>query len=224
MTRPDASLAEFGSVIAPATRAVWPLVAQSAPPGGSLMGGTALAVHLRHRVSRDLDLFSVEPFDHDVITERLRSAGASVERRSSGGASLDCVVDGVLVQFVHAPGQRILREPTELAGMRIGSRADLCATKLGAIGGRAELRDYFDLMCLETLGGLNLADGFDCYLARYGLDSDHASVRHILEALGYLDDVAEDPYLEQSAGTDVRRTVTSYWKRRQPELLRSLSI
>ncbi len=222
MTHPGASLAEFESVIAPATRAVWPLVAGSAPPGGLLMGGTALAVHLRHRISRDLDVFSVEPFEHGEIEERLRSTGALVERRSSGGASLDCVVDGVLVQFVYAPDQQVLREPTELAGMRIGSQADLCATKLRAIGGRAELRDYFDLMCLETLGELNLTDGFALYLARYGLESDHVSVRHILEALGYLDDVADDPYLERSVGKDVRDAVTSYWRRRQPELLSNL--
>jgi hypothetical protein len=222
MTSPVTSLAGFESVIAPATRAVWPLVAESAPPGGSLMGGTALAVHLRHRVSRDLDVFSIEPFAHDEIEERLRSTGASVERRSSGGASLDLVVDGVLVQFVHAPGQQVLQEPTELAGMRIGSPADLCATKLRAIGGRAELRDYFDLMCLETLGGMNLTDGFALYLARYGLAPDHVSVRHILEALGYLDDVADDPYLEQSVGKDVRGSVSSYWRRRQPDLLRHL--
>lgn len=135
---------------------------------------------------------------------------------------MDLAVDGVLVQFVHAPGQRVLREPTELAGMRIGSLADLCATKLRAIGGRAEMRDYFDLMCLETLGGIDLTDGFALYLTRYGLASDHVSVRHILEALGYLDDVAEDPYLEQSAGEGVRDSVASYWKRRQPDLVRHL--
>ncbi|MCY3787095.1 MAG: hypothetical protein OXG47_10295 [bacterium] len=64
---------------------------------------------------------------------------------------------------------------------------------------------------------LNLTDGFAFYLARYGLESDHASVRHILETLGYLDDVAEDPYLEQSVGTGVTDSVTSYWRRRQPE-------
>ena len=222
MNHIHASLAEYESVIAPATRAVWPLVAENAPPGGLLMGGTALAVHLRHRMSRDLDVFSIEPFSHDETEQSLRSTGACVERRSSGSASLDCVVDGVLVQFVHAPGQRVLQKPTELAGMNIGSQADLCATKLRAIGGRAELRDYFDLMCLETLGGLNLTDGFALYLARYGLDPDHVSVRHILEALGYLDDVSEDPHLEQSAGQDVRETVISYWSRRQPEILRNL--
>lgn len=223
MTTPDAQLADYGSVIDDATRSVWPIIASCAPSGGVLMGGTALAVHLRHRSSRDLDVFTAEAFDHDEIEARLRAAATDCRRRSSGGVVLDCAVDNVIVQFVHAPDQRMLAAPSELEGMQVGSMADLFATKLKAVGGRAELRDYFDVMCIEQASGLGVVDGIQMYLTRFGLSAEHASVRHIIESLGYLDDVEDDPYLHRSAGSDVRRRVAAYWQGRHPRLLEELS-
>lgn len=223
MIAPGARLADYESVIDGATRAVWPIVASCGPPGGVLMGGTALAVHLRHRSSRDLDVFTAEAFDHDETEARLRAAAGDCRRRSSGAVALDCVVDDVLVQFVHAPDQRTLRPGAELEGMRIASLADLLATKLKAVGGRAELRDYYDVMCIEQASGLSVADGIQLYLARFGLTADHASVQHIIASLGHLDDVEDDPYLQQSGGPDVRRRVAAYWQQRHPHLLEELS-
>ena len=217
-----ATLADYESVIDNATRAVWPIVAACAPPGGILMGGTALALHLRHRSSRDLDVFSADPFDHDEIEARLRASGTDYRRRSSGDISLDCVVGNVLIQFVHAPDQRTLAAPSELEGMPVASIADLFATKLKAVGGRAELRDYFDVMCIEQAGELCVADGIQLYLTRFGLTAEHASVRHIVASLGYLDDVEDDPYLRQSAGSDVCERVAAYWRQRQPRLIEEL--
>lgn len=54
---------------------VWDTVGQLAPPSGELMGGTALAVHLNHRRSEDLDLFVYDPFDPLPLLERLKSRG-----------------------------------------------------------------------------------------------------------------------------------------------------
>ncbi len=49
------SLSEYAEVLGPATRAAWPTVAQIVPAGTVLMGGTALAMQLRHRRSEDLE-------------------------------------------------------------------------------------------------------------------------------------------------------------------------
>jgi hypothetical protein len=50
---------------------------------------------------------------------------------------------------------------------------------------------------------------------------DHVSVAHIVRALGYLDDLGEDPFLAQSAGDEVLADVVAYWRARQPEIVRS---
>lgn len=223
MIPPDATLDDYGSVIDESTRAVWPIVASCAPQGAILVGGTALALHLRHRSSRDLDLFCAEPFDHDQIEARLRAATTGYHRRTSGEVTFDCVVGNVLVQYVHAPDQRNIASPEVLDGMQVASLGDLFATILKAVGGRAELRDYFDVMCIEQQSGLDVADGIQLYLTRFGLSADHASVGHIVASLGYLADVEDDPYLRQSAGPDVRARVAAYWQQRQPRLLAELS-
>jgi hypothetical protein len=43
-------------VLPPDTAAAWDVIAPLVPPGGYLGGGTAIAVHLAHRVSRDLEI------------------------------------------------------------------------------------------------------------------------------------------------------------------------
>ncbi len=45
------------SVLPPDTALTWKTIAPIVPPTAYLGGGTAIAVHLAHRVSRDLDLF-----------------------------------------------------------------------------------------------------------------------------------------------------------------------
>ena len=53
MALPD----ELRSVLPPDTVRIWALVAPVVPRAAYLVGGTAVAVHLRHRPSRDLDFF-----------------------------------------------------------------------------------------------------------------------------------------------------------------------
>ena len=54
-------------------REVWPVLGQATEQlEGCLMGGTALAVHLRHRISFDLDYMTVGPFSGDHLAEDTR--------------------------------------------------------------------------------------------------------------------------------------------------------
>ena len=64
----------WSDVLDDVTRACWPKIASASPRSGVLMGGTALAMHLKHRRSRDLDVFVHEPFDPDAVLEDLRWA------------------------------------------------------------------------------------------------------------------------------------------------------
>ena len=75
------SLDDWSEVLDQPTRACWPRVAAASPPSGILMGGTALAVHLRHRRSRDLDVFVHQLFDPEAVLADLRQT--SSRRRGS---------------------------------------------------------------------------------------------------------------------------------------------
>ena len=87
---------------------------------------------------------------------------------------------------------------------------------------RGELRDYVDLMAIEQRAHRSVEEGIDLYLARYGLDATHPSVRAIVLGLGHFDDVAGDPLLESEQGPDLFDRVRDYWQRRQREVVAHL--
>ena len=62
-------------VLTPAMLEIWDVVGSLSPRSAVLMGGTALAVHLEHRQSEDLDMFVHGPFDPAALLDRLQEQG-----------------------------------------------------------------------------------------------------------------------------------------------------
>ena len=63
------------AVLPPPTRRVWQALVGNLPAGSYLVGGTGIAAHLGHRVSRDLDFFVAEPFAPDQVARVLERLG-----------------------------------------------------------------------------------------------------------------------------------------------------
>ena len=201
------------------TGLAWEQVAPLLPPGAYLGGGTAIAVHLRHRQSRDLDFFVHEPLDLDDLQQRLRSRGPFAVTQQATG-TLNGLFGTTRLQFLQAGLERPVRrvEPTTLvAGLPVAGLGDLLAMKLNAIAGRAQLRDYFDLMAIEQQAGRSVEEGLSLFLARYQPTHADSAITPILLGLGYLDDVADDPFLPVE-----RDTIARYWQKRQPEIVSAL--
>ncbi len=209
-------------ILTPAMLEIWDLVGSLSPPSGELMGGTALATYLEHRQSEDLDIFVHAPFDPGVLLESLQRHGpVASEYRSEG--TLNCVFGEVKIQFLSATGQHRIERGRKVGEMVVGSFPDVAATKLKVVGDRGELRDYYDLMCIEVMGDTDAMAMLDWYCLRYGVDSTHQSVYHLVRALGSFSDVADDPWLSASLGQPrLPETVARYWQRRQPEIARAL--
>lgn len=211
------SLDDWSDIIDAPTRACWPIVAAATPDSGVLMGGTALAMYLRHRRSRDLDVFVHEPFNPEAVLERLETeAAVAVDDIADG--TLNASVNGVKVQYLHASDQSPLDDPVTVDGLAIGSIRDIAATKYKVIGDRGEMRDYYDLMRITTDAGISPHIGLRLYSERYGVTLEHPSVAHIVTALGSFADVADDPWLAEAAEADASATVITYWQQRQPEI------
>ncbi|MGH9099081.1 MAG: nucleotidyl transferase AbiEii/AbiGii toxin family protein [Acidimicrobiales bacterium] len=209
--------ADLRGVLARSTAAAWRKLAPILPSGAYLGGGTAVAVHLRHRESRDLDFFVPEPFDVPALRSRIERAGELVATRFEID-TLNGFLDEAKVQFLLAAGQVQLRPTTVVADIAVASLEDLQAMKLRAITGRGELRDYLDLMEIERRGGLDVLRGLGFYLTRYQPEDAASSLVHIVRALGFLEDVADDPGLPVS-----REEIEAYWHRRQPDLVRAVA-
>lgn len=210
--------AELRRILATDTAEAWVLIAPILPARCCLAGGTALAIHLGHRESRDLDFFFTDRnLDLDSLQCSLRARGElAVTRRAAG--TLSCQLGGVKVQFLCTEGQRDLDPTLLVQGIPVLGLSDLLATKVKVIGDRGELRDYFDLQQIEQLTGRRFEEGLGLYQARYGVPPEDASIPHIVQSLGYLDDVDEDHMLPAT-----KAQIAAYWRRRQPQVLRSLS-
>lgn len=203
-------------LLPPETAKAWPVIAALSPPRAALYGGTAIAAHLRHRVSRDLDVFCAEDFDSENMEAELRARGPfAATLRASG--TLNGIFDEAKVQFLHARGQRILDKTTVVAGMHIAGMSDLIATKLNAVIGRGELRDYFDLKVIEQRAGRMMEEGIGLHIARFSPLDPGQQASAISRALGSFDDVGDDDTLPES-----RKEIVAYWTRRQPEIVTHL--
>ncbi|MCY3805722.1 MAG: nucleotidyl transferase AbiEii/AbiGii toxin family protein [bacterium] len=185
------------------------------------MGGTALAMQLRHRRSEDLDLFTPHAFDPDPLHAALEARGDFRLTRKSQG-HLHGTFDGVKIDILWGADAATLRPPTLVAGIPVGSLQDIMATKLRAISSRHLLRDYFDVMSLEQLAGITVEEGFALYLQKYGLSVNHGSVHALVRGFGYFDDVMDDPILRGMVGEDVRDRVVGFFTARHPAIVRSV--
>ena len=117
-----------------------------------LAGGTALALRLGHRISRDLDLFAnIEALDDPLrqgILEELRR-GHAVELWQDSVMGLVLKVDEQPVSFF-SYGYPLL-DPTDLVGgVQIAGMLDIGLMKLDAIAGRGTRKDFYDVYFIAS--------------------------------------------------------------------------
>lgn len=221
--RPEAglelgALAEYSGVLPAGTSEAWVRLAPMVPETFYLAGGTALATHLRHRVSGDLDFFAEEPFDAERYARALTDRFDDFVATRIDDGTVNGMLGSTKLQFLDASTQTNVVEPTVLAGVRVASVEDILAMKLKVIMDRGELRDYFDLMCIEQQTDLDAVVGIRLYLDRYSPDVPDQHVFQIVKSIGFLDDVEEDPGLPMP-----KNQIRRYWAGRQPKIARSVS-
>ncbi len=110
----------------------------------TLAGGTALALHLGHRISYDLDFFTHKDFSVDAAIAEIRKTGLPFRITSEGDGTLNAEVDGIkisLLRFDHP----FLEKPLVLDGIPVAGVLDISAMKVIAISQRGLKRDFVDL-------------------------------------------------------------------------------
>lgn len=110
----------------------------------NLVGGTALALKIGHRKSIDIDLFTVEDFNSQEISNHL-SANYNVTRIQTIPNGVFCIIDGVKLDLL--THKYPLVENLEIVeGVRMVSLKDIGAMKLNAIyNNGTRLKDFIDL-------------------------------------------------------------------------------
>ena len=159
------------------------------PEEFTLYGGTAVALHLGHRVSLDFDFFGDRPLDPTHLMPAIPFlAGATVTQRAPN--TLSCVVDrggDVKLSFFGLPELPRLSAPSFAADicLKVASLLDLAGTKAAVVQMRAEAKDYVDIDAILLDGRIDLATALGAGRALYG---DSFNPQNTLKALSYFDD------------------------------------
>ncbi len=113
-----------------------------------LVGGTALALQIGHRISVDLDLFSKEPLDinaiEQILTHKFNFSAHFISKGSVRGE-----IDGIKIDILHHPYEWI-DEPVCEEDIIMASLQDITAMKLNTIihnGTRP--KDFLDVAYLS---------------------------------------------------------------------------
>ena len=191
-------------ILPPAQRAFWDDDLDTIPRGWVVYGGTAIALHLGHRQSRDFDFFATDPLDRTAL-RRGCPVLADARTLQDEPDTLTVVAEkaGVPIKlsFFGGIGLGRVGEPLRVNGVaRVASRLDLLATKLATVTQRIEPRDYVDIAALLT-AGLSINEGIAALLALYG---NQASGLQSVKTIAWF----RDGDLEAVLPGDVRELLT----------------
>jgi len=150
-----------------------------------LAGGTAVALRLGHRLSFDLDFFTISPFDQTSLSKSLRKLG-KFRREQIAEDTLLGVFGKTKISFFRYD-EPLIGKTERFLDVRIVSLADLSAMKIDAISRRGTKRDFIDLYFIGKRIGLDKA--FLNYKKKYGRKD--INIFHAIKAMNYFVD-AED--------------------------------
>ncbi len=145
-----------------------------------LVGGTALALQIGHRVSVDIDLFGNLTADEYEISERLNAFKSNNVVKKTKNISIN-IIEGVKVDIVNYPYPWI-DEPFLKDGIVMASQKDIAAMKLAAIAGRGTKKDFIDIFFL--MQKFSLGEILSFYEEKY---SD-GNIFLVLKSILYFDD------------------------------------
>jgi len=150
-----------------------------------LVGGTALALHLGHRLSIDLDLFG--KFDQEKITEILKSESFdSFIVHSETEVIKHYIINQIKVDIVKYDRYQWLEKSVNEDQITIAGLKDIAAMKIAAITNRGTKKDFIDMFFLLKI--FSIKEIVEFYQMKY----PDANVFMAIISLAYFDDAEKD--------------------------------
>ena len=174
-------------ILPSAQKEIWQRLAPAPSLSLVLYGGTAIALHLGHRISVDFDFFSAAPLEKSRIEKSfpfVKSAQTIIEDPNTLVIMTNMPSGPVRVSFFGGVGFGHVNEPLETSDsvLLVASLDDLLATKLKAILDRAEAKDYRDIAAILS-NGVSLEKGLAAFSKMFNKDPALP-----LRALGFFKD------------------------------------
>jgi len=155
-----------------------------------LAGGTALALHLGHRYSYDLDFFTPKRFDEKILTQELGETLSDFRlERQEWRTVLGYVKDMRFSIFYYK--YPLLFPAHQFRGIQVADWKDIAAMKVAAIADRGTKRDFIDLyFILARKQILTLHEALELYEKKFGKLTQNKV--YILKSLVYFEDAEQD--------------------------------
>lgn len=150
-----------------------------------LVGGTALALQMGHRISVDLDLFTIQDFSTAILIPELQKK-YNLTPIFQKEQTLICIINNVKVDFIRFK-YTFIRPIIETEGIRILHLEDIAAMKLDAITGRGKKKDFYDLFFLLKV--YSIEQLFSFYMEKYPFQT----TLHVAKSIVYFTDAENDP-------------------------------
>lgn len=177
-----------------------------------LGGGTAIALHLGHRKSVDLDWFTQSEFRNPLnFSQELRNKNIKVEVNDISRGTLHGVIKGVRVSFFEFkyPLLKPLIKVEEI-NCNIASLEDLACMKLSAVAQRGSKKDFIDIY---TIGMIHTP--LKKMLLYYKKKFAVKDIGHLLYALVFFEDAERERMPEMFIKVDwakIKKTITEWVK------------
>ena len=174
-----------------------------------LVGGTALALQLEHRISVDLDLFTQKDFDTKKMfakLNRLFEIRDLTEETNTLNFNIvfpdksENVIKIDLIKYSYP----LIKPITEVDTFRLLSIEDIIPMKLSAIAGRGSKKDFYDIYYLLT--DFNFEQMFDLFEKKF----PNTNKFHIIKSLTYFEDADLEPNpqtIENANWSDIKNEI-----------------
>lgn len=151
-----------------------------------LAGGTALALHLGHRFSVDLDFFTPVVFDEKTLAAELKMLPEYQEDGTAWRTVWGKVSKTKFSLFYYQ--YPLIKKTINFEGIQILQKEDIAAMKIHALEDRGTKRDFFDLYFLAK--DFSLEEMLKFYDQKYGNLKEHIYI--IIRSLNYFIDAERD--------------------------------
>ena len=166
-----------------------------------LVGGTALALQLGHRISIDIDLFTQKDFNTKKLFAKLNKQFKISDLNEDTNTlnfniifpeNSENIIKIDLIKYSYPLINPIL----EIDKIRLLSVEDIIPMKLSAVAGRGSKKDFYDIFYL--LKSYSLAKMFELFKKKFPNTNEF----HILKSLTYFEDAEIEPSPQMKEKTD----------------------
>jgi predicted nucleotidyltransferase component of viral defense system len=216
------------SLLSQSTKQAWDILAATWEPQKIyLAGGTALLLHLGHRVSEDLDFFTNDKdINVEDFCEKLDANPdlfIEYEHKKSNSMVAYLTKDHAKISLFQLPNDLLVDKVKVIEPFNIASIIDIGVMKLIAIVQRGRLRDFIDLWAIEMQTELKVENLLLYVDKKYPyLKNVPGKKVEILKGLAYFEDARVEDMPRLLNCEISKDELEKYWQKRVVSLNRFL--